>query len=56
MMKQALAAMPLNGLPLVSLALFAAVFVGVLLWVSRKGSKEAYRSAERIPFSGEESQ
>ncbi|MBT4088650.1 MAG: cbb3-type cytochrome c oxidase subunit 3 [Deltaproteobacteria bacterium] len=35
---------------LFSLILFFSVFIGVLIWVFRKGSSEFYRSLARIPL------
>ena len=39
---------------LFSLILFFTVFVGVLLWVFRRGSSEFYHSLARLPLDAEQ--
>lgn len=39
-----------------SLVLFFSVFIGVLVWVFRKGSSEFYQSLARIPLEKDSKQ
>ncbi|MEQ1665096.1 MAG: cbb3-type cytochrome c oxidase subunit 3 [Bdellovibrionales bacterium] len=50
MMKEALAFFPLKTLPLVGLVIFLVSFVGVLLWVYRKGSDSIYQQMGQMPL------
>lgn len=53
MLKLALSHFPLKQMPLIGLGLFVVVFVGVLFWVHRKGSRHFYERMSKIPL-GEE--
>jgi hypothetical protein len=49
MIRETLAHLHWSVLPVVSMLLFAAVFVGVLFWVNRKESKIIYQQMENLP-------
>ncbi len=53
MIKEALSFFPMPQLPLVGLILFAAVFIGVVLWTGRGGAKKLYDRTSRQPLDGE---
>ncbi len=53
MIKEALKSFPMIWLTCVGLLIFFAVFLGVLSWVLRKGSKSIYQKTENIPFEEE---
>jgi len=38
-------------LPMLGLALFIALFVGILLWIYRKDSNEHYKTMENLPMN-----
>lgn len=53
MMKQALAFFPFKYLPMVGLAIFVVLFIGIIVWVNRKGSDEMYAHMESLPLDSE---
>jgi hypothetical protein len=50
MIREALSHLHWSTLPVVSMFMFAAVFVGVLFWVNRKASSRIYREMENLPL------
>lgn len=40
--------------PAIALLLFFGVFIGVLVWIYRPGSKRIYEHESRLPFDDEE--
>ncbi|MBU6153010.1 MAG: CcoQ/FixQ family Cbb3-type cytochrome c oxidase assembly chaperone [Bdellovibrionales bacterium] len=53
MIRQYLAALHWTWLPVISMFLFLAVFLGVCIWVYRKESTEIYRSLSALPLQKE---
>ena len=54
MYRQFYSGMPWTDLPVLALLLFFAVFVAVIVRVSRKSRREALDIAARLPFDGNE--
>lgn len=50
MIREVLAHLHWSALPVISMLLFCAVFVGVLIWVHRSKSGEIYRQMENLPL------
>lgn len=50
MIREALSHLHWTTLPVVSMLMFAMVFVGVLLWSSRKESRSIYKEMENLPL------
>ncbi|MFN7685584.1 MAG: cbb3-type cytochrome oxidase subunit 3 [Oligoflexia bacterium] len=51
MLSQVASRFPLPWLTVVGLLIFFAVFVGVLIWVNRKGSQQLYHELARAPLN-----
>jgi cbb3-type cytochrome oxidase subunit 3 len=51
MIREALAHLHWSWLPVISMLLFSAVFVGVLLWSYRRGSAEIYKEMSQLPLN-----
>ncbi len=49
MIRETLSHLHWSVLPVVSMLMFVSVFVGVLIWVNRKESKQIYQQMENIP-------
>lgn len=50
MKRLALESFPMTEWTCFALVLFFVLFVGILIWVYRKGSKEIYHHEENLPF------
>ncbi len=50
MIREALSHLHWTTLPVVSMLMFAMVFVGVLLWSNRKESRSIYKEMENLPL------
>jgi cbb3-type cytochrome oxidase subunit 3 len=50
MIREALSHLHWTMLPVVSMLMFAMVFVGVLLWSNRKESRSIYKEMENLPL------
>jgi len=50
MIRDALAHLHWSWLPVLSMFLFGAVFIGVLFWVFRKESAQVYDQLSRLPL------
>ena len=50
MIREALANLHWSWLPVISMGLFFGVFLGVLIWVYRKESKQVYHYMENLPL------
>ena len=53
MKTEALANITQLYLPVVGLAIFLTIFIGVCFWVFRKDSTKVYGSAQNLPFNKE---
>jgi cbb3-type cytochrome oxidase subunit 3 len=49
-MSLALQDFPYLGLTIAALILFFVIFIGVLIWVFRPGSKRTYKQIENLPL------
>ncbi len=52
-MKEALSLFPFVELIGAALILFLLLFVALLIWTFRRGSKEIYDNAQQLPMDGE---
>lgn len=52
MIRSYLANLHWSVLPVVSMGLFIAVFLGVVIWVNRKGSDKVYNQMKNIVLEG----
>ncbi|MBS1958558.1 MAG: cbb3-type cytochrome c oxidase subunit 3 [Bdellovibrionales bacterium] len=50
MIRDVLSQLHWSTLPIVSMLLFASVFVGAVIWVYRKNSKAIYEEASLLPL------
>lgn len=50
MKQQVLAYFPMKSLPLIGLILFLVLFVGILIWVYRRGSDQFYKKMGELPL------
>ncbi len=50
LIKQALDHYRFIGVSCVGLAIFLGVFIGALLWISRRGSSDFYEQMEKLPL------
>lgn len=50
MIREALSHLHWTTLPVVSMMMFAGVFLGVLFWVNRKSSTKIYHEMENLPL------
>jgi hypothetical protein len=53
MIRQHLAGLHWTWLPVISMLLFLAVFIGVCIWVYRKESTDVYRKLGALPLQKE---
>lgn len=53
MIRESLAHLHWTTLPVVSMLLFASIFVGVLIWVYRKESHRIYQEMGQLPLEKE---
>lgn len=52
MIRETLAQLHWSTLPVISMLLFMAVFMGAWIWVYRKGSGKIYEEVSRLPLEG----
>ena len=50
MIRETLAHLHWSTLPVISMLMFASVFVGVVIWANRKESRSIYQEMENLPL------
>ena len=53
MIREAIGALHWSYLPVISMFMFLSIFLGSLIWVFRKGSKEVYSELSQLPLAEE---